>query len=438
MSTAVRKELIPHKRHKAIETANFFHLYGDVAWFGVLFGSTLSFLPVFAARLGAAGWQIGLLTAGPALVSIVFTLPAGRWLQGRALGRAVTQAAVFHRLGYLLLIPLPLLLPDSLQVWTVLSLAFLMAVPGTALMVGFNGLLAAAVPVDKRGHVVGWRNALLAGATILSFLLSGWLLDRLAFEVGYLAVFALGALGAAMSTYHLYRIRIDSPPEFRGRPLKDHAQPGRPVGFSGGQPSRLAIGLRLLLAWRFRSVQASARVSSRYRWAMLAFFLFHFSQLLPAALFPIFWVRELRLTDGMIGWINALFYLSMLIASPLLASLTKRWGNYRVTAVGALLLSFYPLLTALSTDLKLIIAASVVGGSVWAILSGSLYNRLLDLIPEDDRPAYLAIYNLSLNVATLFGTILGPVLADFIGIRAALLLIFALRMISGLALARWG
>ena len=298
------------------------------------------------------------------------------------MGRAVTQAAVFHRLGYLLLIPLPLLLSDPLRIWAVLGLTFLMAVPATALAVGFNGLLAAAVPVDKRGHVVGWRNALLAGATILSFVLSGWLLDRLAFEVGYLVVFALGAFGAGMSTYHLYRIRIDSSPEFKGRPLKDHAQPGRPVGFSGSQPSRLTFGLRLLLTRRLHADRIFPRISSRYRWVMLAYFLFHFSQVLPGALFPIFWVRELRLTDGVIGWINALFYLTMFIVSPMLASLTRRWGNYRLAAGGALLLSLYPLLTALSTDLKLIIVASVVGGSVWAILSGSLYNRLLELIPE--------------------------------------------------------
>jgi hypothetical protein len=31
---------------------------------------------------------------------------------------------------------------------------------------------------------------------------------------------------------------------------------------------------------------------------------------------------------------------------------------------------------------------------VWAILSGSLVNRLLEHIPVDNRPAHLAIYNL--------------------------------------------
>jgi MFS family permease len=180
------------------------------------------------------------------------------------------------------------------------------------------------------------------------------------------------------------------------------------------------------------------RLSSQYRWAMAAFFLFHFSQLLPAALFPLFWVREVSLSDGAIGWINATFYFSMLVASPFLESLTRRLGNYRLTVWGAILLSLYPLLTALSYDLILLLVASVAGGVVWAILSGALVNRLLELAPENDRPTHFAIYNLSLNIATLSSTMLGPLLADVTGLREAIFIVFLLRVGSGFALSRWG
>jgi MFS family permease len=438
MSVVAKKLLKGRQPHLVLQNANFYHLYWDVAWFGLLFGSTLSFLPVFATRLGAAGWQVGLLTAGPALVNILFTLPAGRWLEGRPLGRAVTIAAFGQRLGYLVLILLPLVLPAPIQIWSVLGLTFIMAIPGTGLAVGFNALLAAAVPPEQRGRVVGWRNALLAATTVLSFGFSGWLLDRLSFELGYAVVFALGGLGAAMSTYHLYRIQIEIVPAFKGQPLQDRAGPGRLTGFSGGLPIRLTVGLRILLRWQPRPKMIPPRLSRRYRGGMVAFFLFHFSQMLPAALFPLFWVREVQLSDGLIGWINALFYLTMLLVSPLLAVLTRRFGNHRLTTGGAFLLALYPLFTALSIDARLLIVANLVGGSVWAILTGSLTNRLLELIPDHDRPAHLAVYNLFLNVATLSGTMLGPVLANIFGLREALLVVVILRAFSGLALARWG
>jgi MFS family permease len=421
-----------------IRAANFAHLYGDIFWFGIAFGSTLSFLSIFATRLGAAGWQIGLLSAGPALINVLFTLPAGRWLEKRSLGPAVTQAAFWHRLGYFLLIPLPLLLPASLQVWAILFLILLMAIPATALAVGFNALLAATVPVANRSRVVGWRNALLAGMIMISFIFSGWLLDQLSFEWGYATVFTLGALGAGMSTYHLSRIRVPSVPEFQVRPLGDRAQPGRVTGFSGGAPMKMAIGPRLWLQWRSGLFDSLKRISRRYHWVMLAFFLFHFTQMFPVPLFPLFWVREAQLSDGQIGWINALFYLSMLGAAPLLEPLAKRLGNRWLNTIGALLLAIYPLLTALAQGMPLLLVASLTGGATWAILSGGLSNRLLESVPEDNRPVHLALYNMALNVAVLSGTLLSPSVANIIGLRETLILAFVLRLISSLALHRWG
>ena len=67
----------------------FLHLYLDIAWFGILNGSAIAFVAVYAARQGANGFQIGLLNAAPAIVAILVTLPAGRWLEYRPIGPAV-------------------------------------------------------------------------------------------------------------------------------------------------------------------------------------------------------------------------------------------------------------------------------------------------------------------------------------------------------------
>ncbi|MDX1524119.1 MAG: MFS transporter, partial [Anaerolineae bacterium] len=265
-----------------------------------------------------------------------------------------------------------------------------------------------------------------------------WILDLLSFESGYAVVFGLGALGAAMSTYHLSRIQVPAAAFAQIRPMQDRAQPGRSVGFSGAVPIRLSVGVRLWLTRRPTMPAILHGISPRYWRVMAAYFLFHFTQLMPAALFPIFWVREVNLTDGAIGWVNATFYLTMLTISPFLEPMTKYFGSYRLTAGGAILLALYPLLTAFSTDLTLLLVASICGGVVWAILSGALVNRLLEHCPEDDRPAHLAIYHLALNIAALLGTMLGPLLAEITGLREALLIVFVLRLGSGLALARWG
>jgi MFS family permease len=422
----------------AVQAVNFGHLYWDIAWFGLVFGSTMSFLPVFATRLGATGWQLGLLNALPALISVLFTLPAGRWVEARPLKRVIKQMVILQRAGFVLLIPLPFVLPAAWQIWTVLFLTLLMAIPGTALVIGFNAMLATTVSPEFRGQVVGGRNALFAGAIMLSFLLSGAILDRLSFEWGYFVVFGLGTVGAMISAYHVICVQIpEIPSEYQGRSLRDPAQPGRAVALIGSSSQRLTMGLRLLLSWR-PSARSLGRISRGFWWGMFAFFLFHFAQLLPTPLFPLFWVREARLTDGQIAWVNALFFLTMLLVSPFLGTLTKRWGNYHLIVWGAVLLASYPLFTALSKDITLLFVAGITGGAIWAILSGALYNLLLEIIPANDRPVYFAVYNLALNVAMLSATMLGPFLADVFGLRETLLLVALLRVGSGLALARWG
>jgi hypothetical protein len=64
----------------------FKHLYLDIAWFGLLSGSTIAFINVFATRMGASTQQIGMLSAAPALVNLLFALPAGTWLSKRSIG----------------------------------------------------------------------------------------------------------------------------------------------------------------------------------------------------------------------------------------------------------------------------------------------------------------------------------------------------------------
>src|SRR4030067_320690 len=96
------------------------HLYRDIGWFGVLSGSAINFLSIYVTRLGATGFQIGLIAAMSAIVNLFLALPAGRWLERRHSGRAIFWTSVFYRVGYLLWIPLPWLLSDAAQIWALI------------------------------------------------------------------------------------------------------------------------------------------------------------------------------------------------------------------------------------------------------------------------------------------------------------------------------
>ncbi|MFO3797704.1 MAG: hypothetical protein ACK8QZ_10555, partial [Anaerolineales bacterium] len=111
----------------------FVHLYLDIAWFGVLNGTTLTFLNVYAARLGASGVQIGLLASLPALVNLLLALPAGHWLENQDVHKAVFWTSVFYRLGYFLFVFLPWLFVPPIQIQALIWLSLLMAIPLTPL-----------------------------------------------------------------------------------------------------------------------------------------------------------------------------------------------------------------------------------------------------------------------------------------------------------------
>ncbi len=413
----------------------FFHLYGDITWFGILSGSTISFLSVYAARLGASAYEIGLLTAGPAVVGLAFTLPAGRWLHARPVGGAVFWSALLARLGYLVFAFLPFLFVPHQQVTMLVWLVLLMTIPGTILAIGFNALYASAIPLEWRGHVVGIRNALLALVYVLTSLLCGWLLNNLSFERGYTLIFALGFVGAAMSTFHLWFLRhisgetVAGPPQIR-EVIGDLARPGdiRVMGIT----LRTNIGLRAFA--RSADLLRLEVLRGSYGRLILAFLLFHIALYIPIPLFPLYWVERLHLNDGDISLGTAAFHCAVLFGSLGVGKVTDRWGNRRVTAVGALLLSLYPLLTGFMTTLWMYIGVSLIGGFAWSLVGAAIGNYLLENVPATDRPAYLAWYNLSLNLAILLGSLLGPLLAQQFGLVEALVIGFVARALGGVVL----
>jgi len=294
---------------------NAIHLYLDVFWFGVLYGSAISYLTVYAARLGASSLQVGLLTAGPAAVNLLISLPAGHRLERRPLIRATFRSAAWHRAAYLALIPLPGLFGASAQVWAMVLLTLAMSLPGTVLAVAFNAMFADVVPPEWRALVVGRRNALLSGSLIGTSLLCGWLLNRIMFPLNYQVVFGLGVLGASMSTYHLGRIHspgAEVEPLRIGRPLDDAARPGQ-LRFVDAL--RSAPGLRFLTRSRGGRLLRLDVLRGSFGPFLASYLGFYVVMYIPVPLFPLYWVRELNLTDGAISLGSASFFTVMLLVS---------------------------------------------------------------------------------------------------------------------------
>ncbi|RJP54028.1 MAG: MFS transporter [Anaerolineaceae bacterium] len=416
LSRLFRQSSIPREYR-----ANFLHLYLDIGWFGILGGSAINFLAIYAARLGASALQIGLIGAASAVVNLLIAIPSGNWVAKRNTGLAVFWSSVFYRLGYALWIPLPWLFNAQGQVWALIIVTFLMAIPLTPLGVGFNALFAEAVPSEYRAHVAGVRNIVLSVAFITSSLLSGYILEAVTFPAGYQIVFGIGFFGAAMSSLHLYFVR----------PLKKDRSSRRPdlsadSASQADSPRGLVSSLRLDV------------VRGPFGKVVVVMLFFHLAHYIASPIYPLYNVNVLHLNDDHIGIGTALFYLTVLIGSTRLNRLVGRMGHRRVTGWGMIGMALYPFILGLSQTVWQFYAVSLIGGFTWGLAGGAYANYLLEEIPEHDRPAHLAWYNIALNAAILAGSFLGPLIANLFGLVSALMLFAVMRMLAGVSILRRG
>jgi len=407
---------------------NFYHFYADVIWFGVMNGSVLSFLAVYATRIGANAQQIGLINAAPAIMALLFSLPFGAWIEPQSKRRATLITALLMRLFYFPLFLIPSRLPVEIQVPVILAMVFLMHIPATGLGVAFNALFAEAIPIQDRAQIAGVRNVFFAIVSIVTSLTCGYILNHFVFPLGYQIVFAIGFFSAALSTLHLGLIR---PPIQQEEGVKFIPEKQRDESeIRENQPKK---PFEILLT---KDLHIEI-IKSPFRSVLWMMFSFHFAQYLPLPLFPVFAVKVLEVSDQLISIANAIFFLAMLGISSQVSTLVSKFGNQKITGLGLIFLAGYPFILSISYNPLPYLAAHLLGGTGWGLASSTMFNFVLEKAPSETRSAHLAWFNLFANAGILSGSLLGPWISSLTGIRWALLLFAVFRFWSGLNIVRW-
>jgi MFS family permease len=392
--------------------SNYIFLLLDIGVWGLYMGSTVSFLTIYAARCGATPEQIGLLTALPALLSLLLALPVGQWLKRFPAGKVTFWAALVGRALLLAYVFLPWVLPPTLQVNALLVMAVILVVPNTVIGISFGQFFIEAIPSRWRGTVVGARNAIMSIVSFPVTLICGQVLTHMIFPSGYQVVFFIGFVGALATAYMIGRVH----------PIPDPALPTvQPIA----QPTRRKLP----------QIDAQGRA---YLKVIGLLFLLNFTNNMAAPLVPDWLVDHLQLSDATISIGTATATMLVFLVSLGVARLTRRTGNRNATAIGAALLSLNAIALALATDANLYFVAAVVGGIASGVLGAAQYNYPLDHLPLTDRSNWLS-YGLMLgNAAVLLGALAGPLLARNLGIPGALIGFGVLRLLVGAVIWRWG
>ncbi|MGC8837932.1 MAG: MFS transporter [Anaerolineae bacterium] len=414
-STSLRRTLVhllvPEGVSSPVEARNIRLLYVEVAWWGVALGTYLSYLTVFAARLGASNFWIGLLSAGPALVSIFWLLPAGRLVELQPRQMPILTRSMFISRSFVLLMALAPWLSPGHGGELLALLVIVQAIPSGIVNVAFTAMLPDAVSSGHLGAVVSARNAIMAVTSTLGTLVSVPLLAWVPFPANYQTVMAIGFVSAYLSAYYVSQVRV----------------PDRPALKVGGR-SRSALRPFLSL----RAVRAAWQGQQEYAWFVVAAFVFHLGLYGAIPLFSIYWVRDLHLSDAWISVLTVVWNASSVLASLAAPALIRRQGNQGVLAWSSAALALYPIGTALSRSAYPLLPLALAGGVVGALMGITLFNRLIEVAPPARRASYIGLYNAAINGAVFVAPLVTTTLAGTWGVATLMIASGIVRVLGGL------
>ncbi len=384
---AVRNVIV---RPMTREDRNVRRLIGFTALFGVVNGGVMSFLPVLLARLGASSVIISLLTSLPALLTIGFALPAGtivaRW---RNMIRPSAQCFYTLRLAYIP-IALAMLLDASVAPILIVVIWALTSIPGTLGNTAFYDVLADAVLPERRAVINGVRWALLGMVSAVSVSFFGQLLVRLPWPQNYLTLFAICFVAGITSTLIYSHIEI---------PLREP-----------NVEARQRISLRERAARLIQPLRAGTGFGA----FSVVTLVLRIGLFLPSGLFSVFFVRQLQVSDAWIGGRTTLEHSALTLGYFFWGRMVGRLGQWRLLAAAATAIGVALLLISAATPqaLWLVLLAALISGFFASALDVSLFEWLLAVMPPGERPRYVAMNTLLMNLVMFGVPILGAALAE--------------------------
>jgi MFS family permease len=368
----------------------------ELFWAGIL-GSAATFNAAFALRLEATNTDVGYLSSIPALLAVLVSVPAGRFLQARARRTpSILWALFIYRLSYLLIAAVPWLdglhIPlGSLVVWVLI----IGTIPAHFFNVGWIPLLAEAVDERSRAGLVTSRMMISYGVTALFSFLFGQLLSYVLFPYNYALMYLIGFAASMLSMVYLLKLEIpDAVPVVR-------------------QP-----GARPNLA-RLRQAMLEHPGLSRI---IINTFLHGLGLWLAAPLYILRYVRELDAQDAWIGLSGTIATLAAIVATPVWRKIMARWGKSATLKRTIVLIGLYPIAVGLSPSLTLILFAIAFYNLIAPGVNLSHFTTLLEVTPEENRPGYTSWYISLVNTGAFVGPLLGVLIAGRLGIASTLML----------------
>jgi MFS family permease len=349
------------------------------------------FIGIFAVKNGASDFQVGLLSSGPALVSLLSMIPGGRYIDRQPLKRqAVSRFILLHRLFFLFIASIPFFTSDK-RAWLLVFAVALMNIPASIGNIGWQAFISKVVPMSRRAEAFASRNRLMNLAGTLMVLVAGRVIDILGFQRGYQITFASAFLLSLGEIWVLGRVDEQ-------RSEDGHAGPKKDEGFA-------SVGAAL------REILSHDRFV-RYTLASVVFYLVWQT---PWPLFTLYQVKVLGANNTWVSLLNLTNTGGTLLGYGFWAKKCNQYGNLTTLFLSSLGIFVVPVAYAVSKSLVTVAVFNLLTGAIFSGVNLALFNQLLEVTPEKNKATYIAYYTTAVNGAAIVAPMLGVSLLSLMG-----------------------
>ncbi|MBI3775423.1 MAG: MFS transporter, partial [Gammaproteobacteria bacterium] len=198
---------------------------------------------------------------------------------------------------------------------------------------------------------------------------------------GFIVIFSFAAIARLVSAYHLSHMY--EPP----------------------RTAELPSTTFNLKAWTRR-----IRNSPAVRFSMF-YACFQASVSISAPFFTVYMLRELKFSYLEFMCVTATSVLLHFTSLPTWGRISDAWGNRVIVVFAGVIITTFPLLWLVSTNIWFIIGVQMLSGLCWSGFGLATTNFLYDTVPAAKRSQYLAFHNVLGAIAVCVGALIGGTLA---------------------------
>ena len=375
------------------------------------------FLPVFLTRLGASNFEVGLLSSMPGMTGLVLAIIVGRFLQTR---KNIVPWYSLSRLMVILCYAMTGVLTltvageasEQFVIIATLAIWAFATLPQTALSVAFSVVMNAVAGPKGRYELLSRRWMIFGLTGVIGTFIVTRVIDLIDFPYNYSMMFLVLSMGGFFSFYFSRRIQIpesDPPPLTKSSNARESFQ--NYLSILRANPAFVSF------------------VSKRF---------VYFSAIsLGSAVMPLFLVREVGATDAQIGSITMTMTIVMLAGYYFWPRISRLRGGRFVLLATTLGMVSYPLLSALTPQIGLIIVYAGIAGFFQGGLDLVFFDELMKTVPAEYSATFVSLAQSLQYMSTIIAPLLGAWLATtYIGLGGTLLLSAGLRLAGYLLFLR--